>query len=185
MAEIEEMKIEKTDENMDEMRLENRVQLTKVYFGSDDNFIVVSGNDASIYLKFVNARTKFLALADELDEKELSIREKYKGKTDEEISDEDLETILLLYKDFYKESEKIMDGVFGEGTTRKFWADVFAVIPDYVPTTEAWMDYFDALIPVVERMSDHTVKLEKLASSKRMAKYQPQDHKKPQRKGTK
>lgn len=182
MAEIEEMKIEKTNENMDEMRLENRVQLTKVYFGSDDNFIVVSGNDASIYLKFVSARTKFLALVDELDEKELAIREKYKGKTDEEISDEDLELILLLYKDLYTKSEKIMDGVFGDGTTRKFWGDVFSVIPDYVPATEAWMDYFDALIPVVERMSDHTAKLEKLASSKRMARYQPQDHK---RKGSK
>lgn len=180
MKEIEEMKIEKTE--MDEMRIDNQVQLTKVYFGSGDNFVVISGNDASIYLRFVNARKKFIVLADELDEKELAIKEKYKGKADEDISDEDMEKILLLYKDFYDESEKIMDSVFGDGTTKKFWADVFEVIPDYVPTKEAWEDYFDSLIPVIEKMSDHSVKLEKLASTRRMSKYQPQDHK---RKGVK
>lgn len=180
MAEIEEIKIEKTES--EEIRIDNRVQLTKVYFGSSDNFVVISGNDASIYMKFVKARRKFLELADELDNKELEIREKYKGKADYEISDEDEEKILELYKNLYEESKSIMDDVFGKGTTEKFWSDVFEVIPDFIPKVEAWMDYFDALIPVVERMSDHSERLEKLSSMKRMAKYQPQDHK---RKGAK
>lgn len=187
MAEITEMKIENDCKSqIDEIRVNNRVYLTKVFFGSgDDNFIIISGNDASIYMKFVQARSKFVSLADDLDEKELAIREKYKGKEDEEISDEDMEKILGLYKNLYEESKEIMDGVFGEGTTEKFWKDVFDVIPDFVPTTEAWMDYFDSLIPVVEKMGSHSERLEKLSSMKRMAKYQPQDHKKPQRKGTK
>lgn len=180
MAEIEETKIEKTE--VEEMQIDNRVQLTKVYFGSGDNFVVISGNDASIYMKFVKARRKFLELADELDSKELEIREKYKGKADYEISDEDEERILELYKNLYEESKSIMDGVFGKGTTEKFWSDVFEVIPDFIPKVEAWMDYFDALIPVVEKMSDHSERLEKLSSMKRMGKYQPQDHK---RKSTK
>lgn len=180
MTEIEETKIEKTE--VEEMRLENRVQLTKVYFGSGDNFIVISGNDASIYIKFVRARRKFMELANNLDDKELAIREKYKGKSDVEMSDEDEEKILELYKNLYEESKAIMDSVFGEGTTEKFWSDVFEVIPDFIPKTEAWEDYFDALIPVVEKMSNHSERLEKLSSMKRMGKYQPQDHK---RKGTK
>lgn len=46
-------------------------------------------------------------------------------------------------------------------------------------------DFWDSLIPVIERLSEHKIKLEKLASKKRMAKYQPQDHKKAQKKGTK
>lgn len=179
MAEIKEMTIKnEAKPQIDEMRVDNRVCLTKVFFGNDnDNFIVISGNDASIYLKFVNARKKFMLLADDLDSRELEIREKYKGKDEAEIADEDIEKILGFYKDFFDASEKIMDGVFGEGTTRKFWKDVFDVIPDYVPTQEAWMDYFDALIPVAEKLSDHTERLEKLSSMKRMAKYQPQDHK--------
>ncbi len=178
MAEIEEIKLENT--NIEEMHIENRVTLTKVFFGKSNDFIVVSGNDTSIYLKFVNARKRFLSLADELENEELKIKEKY--KTDEEIGDEDEEKLLTLYREFSEKSEKIMDGVFGEGTTRKFWGDVYEVIPDFIPKVEAWMDYFDSLIPVAERLSDHSEHLEKLASMKRMAKYQPQDHK---RKGTK
>lgn len=180
MAEIEEMKIEKTE--VEEMRIDNHVRLTKVYFGSGDDFVVISGNDASIYLKFVNARKKFMSLADGLEEEELRIRDKYSGKEDVEISDEDEEKFLGLYKKLSDEATKIMDGVFGEGTTRKFWKDVYDVIPDYIPKIEAWMDYFDSLIPVVEKLSDHSQRLEKLSSMKRMGKYQPQDHK---RKGAK
>lgn len=178
MAEIEEIKLENA--NIEEMHIENRVTLTKVFFGKGDDFIVVSGNDASIYLKFVNARKQFLSLADELESEELVIKSKYKA--DEEISEEDEEKLLNLYRNFSEKSEKIMDGVFGEGTTRKFWGDVYEVIPDFIPKVEAWMDYFDSLIPVVERLSDHSKHLEKLSSMKRMEKYQPQDHK---RKSTK
>lgn len=181
MAEIEEMKLENAE--IEEMRVENRVTLTKVFFGKGNDFIVVSGNDASIYLKFVNARKQFLSLADDLENEELKIKEKYKA--DEEVSEEDEEKLLALYREFSEKSEKIMDGVFGEGTTKKFWGDVYEVIPDFIPKVEAWMDYFDSLIPVAERLSDHSEHLEKLASMKRMSKYQPQDHRPPQRKGSK
>lgn len=177
MAEVE--KTGNEDKNIEEMRIDNRVQLTKVYVGNGDEFIVVSGNDASIYLKFVNARKQFLSLADDLEDEELGIKEKY--KSDEEISEEDEEKLLILYREFSEKSEKIMDGVFGKGTTMKFWGDVYAVIPDFVPKIEAWMDYFDSLIPVVERLFDHSERLEKLSSIKRMNKYQPQDHRRKQK----
>lgn len=180
MANIEEMKIESENSKIEEIRIDNRVTLTKVFFGKGDEFIVVSGNDASVYLKFVNARKQFLALADELEDEEIKIKEKY--KKDEEVSEEDEEKLLILYRELSEKSEKIMDGVFGEGTTRKFWGDVYEAIPDFIPKVEAWMDYFDSLIPVAERLSDHSERLEKLSSMKRMSKYQPQDHK---RKGAK
>lgn len=177
MAEIEEMKMENTE--VEEIRIENRVTLTKVFFGKGNDYIVVSGNDASIYLKFVNARKQFLSLADNLENEELKIKEKYKA--DEEFSEEDEERLLALYREFSEKSEKIMDGVFGDGTTRKFWGDVYEVIPDFIPKVEAWMDYFDSLIPVAERLSDHSERLEKLSSMRRMNKYMPQDHKRPQK----
>lgn len=179
MANVEETRIDNT---VEEIKIENRVQLTKVYIGSGDDFIVVSGNDASIYIKFVNARKRFLSLADDLENEEIKIKEKYKDSESEEISNEDEEKTLQLYRSFSAEAEKIMDSVFGEGTTKKFWGDVYKVIPDFIPKVEAWIDYFDALIPVAEKLSDHSERLEKLSSMRRMAKYQPQDYK---RKGSK
>ena len=92
---------------------------------------------------------------------------------------------IAVRREFSEKATAIMDGVFGEGTTRKYFGDIYAVIPDFCPDLECFLDFWDSLIPVIERLSDHKVKLEKLASKQRMSKYQPQDHKKPQRKGTK
>lgn len=167
MAEIEEMKIE--NGKNDEMKAENRVWLTRVTF-SNGASITVSGNDISIIDRFLYAGEQLEALTDEMEKKEAEIDEKDYRKAIEER------------KHFSVKATEIMDYVFGEGTTRKFFGDVYAVIPDFQPDLECFLDFWDSLIPVVERLSDHKVKLEKLASKKRMAKYVPQDHK---RKGTK
>lgn len=168
MAEIEEMKIEKTE--VEEMRIDNQVQLTKVYVGGGDDFIVVSGNDISIIDRFLAAGEELEALAAELDKKE------------SEVSENDCKNEMEIRREFSEKATVIMDGVFGEGTTRKFFGDVYEVIPNFRPDAECFLDFWDKLIPVIERLSEHKVKLEKLASKQRMAKYQPQDHK---RKGVK
>lgn len=167
MADIEEMKIENSKN--DEMKAENRVWLTKVTFSNGD-FIVVSGNDISIIDRFLNAGEELEALADEMEKK------------DSEIDEKDYRKAIEERKYFSEKATAIMDGVFGEGTTRKFFGDVYAVIPNFQPDLECFLDFWDKLIPVIERLSEHKIKLEKLASKQRMAKYQPQDHK---RKGTK
>lgn len=164
MAEIEEMKIEKTE--VEEMRIDNRVQLTKVYVGGGDDYIVVSGNDISIIDRFLAAGDELESLAAELDKKESEARE---GDYKKEME---------IRREFSEKATAIMDGVFREGTTRKFFGDVYDVIPNFQPDAECFIDFWDSLIPVIERLADHKIKLEKLASKQRMAKYQPQDHKK-------
>lgn len=168
MADIEEMKIEKTEAK--EMRIDNRVQLTKVYVGGGDDFIVVSGNDISIIDRFLVAGEELESLAVELDKKE------------SDTGEDDYKKEMEIRREFSEKATAIMDGVFGEGTTRKFFGDVYAVIPNFQPDAECFVDFWDSLIPVIERLSEHKIKLEKLASKQRMAKYQPQDHK---RKGSK
>lgn len=166
MAEIEEMKIE--NNKTDEMKAENRVWLTKVTFSGGDS-IIVSGNDISIIDRFLSAGEELEALADEMD------------KSSNDIDEKDYKKVIGERKYFSERATEIMDGVFGEGATRKFFGDVYEVIPNFQPDLECFMDFWDSLIPVIERLSEHKVKLEKLASKKRMAKYQPQDYKKPQR----
>ncbi len=164
MAEIEETKIE--NNKTDEMKAENRVWLTKVTFSGGDS-IIVSGNDISIIDRFLSAGEELEALADEMDKNDTSSEGRDYRKAIEER------------KHFSEKATEIMDSVFGEGATRKFFGDVYEVIPNFQPDLECFMDFWDSLIPVIERLSEHKVKLEKLASKQRMAKYQPQDHKKP------
>ena len=167
MAEVEEIKIEKSE--TEEIRIDNRVTLTKVYVGGGDDYIVVSGNDISIIDRFLSAGEELEALAAELDKKE------------SEDGENDYKKEMEVRREFSEKATKIMDGVFGEGTTRKFFGDVYEVIPNFQPDAECFLDFWDSLIPVIERLSEHKVKLEKLASKQRMGKYQPQDHKRPQK----
>lgn len=168
MADIEEMRIEKNES--EEMRIDNRVQLTKVFVGGGDDFIVISGNDISIFDRFRAAGDELEALAAEIEKKET------------ESDDMDYKKEIEERRHFSDKATEIMDGVFGEGTTRKFFGDVYAVIPNFQPDLECFLDFWDSLIPVIERLSEHKIKLEKLASKQRMAKYQPQDHKKSSKK---
>lgn len=166
MAEIKEMNLE-ANKN-DEIKAENRVWLTKVTFSGGD-FITVSGNDISLIDRFICARYDLERLVDEMEKKESEV-----GKNDYRKESE-------IHKDFSEQAAKIMDGVLGEGATRKFFGDVYAVIPDFMPDVECFIDFWDSLIPVIERLSEHKAKLEKLASKQRMAKYVTQDHKRPQK----
>lgn len=163
MEEVREaMKIGGT--NRETMKAENRVWLMDVEFCNGEK-ITVSGNDISIIERFEAAGEELEALADDMEKKE----------TEEKTAKEEIAE----RREFSEKAAEIMDGVFGEGTTRKYFGDVYEAIPDFCPDVECFMDFWDSLIPVIERLSDHKVKLEKLASKQRMDKYMPQDHKKP------
>lgn len=150
--------------NREAMQVENRVWLMDVKFCNGEK-ITVSGNDISIIERFEVAREELEALADDLEKKESE------GKSAKEKIEQ--------RREFSEKAAEIMDNVFGKGTTRKYFGDIYESIPDFCPDVECFMDYWNSLIPVIERLSDHKVNLEKLASRRRMGKYQPQDHKKP------
>lgn len=150
--------------NIEEMRIDNRVQITKVLLGGGDEYIMLSGNDISLIDRFVTAGDDLEALAEDLAKKE------------EEIGEKDHKENAALRLEFSEKATEIMDSVLGSGATKKFFGDVFNIIPDFCPDVEAFMDFWDSLIPVIEKLSDHKVRLKELASRERMKKYQPQDH---------
>ncbi|MDE7323138.1 MAG: hypothetical protein K2N73_10530 [Lachnospiraceae bacterium] len=166
MAEIKEMNLEAENSKIEELKASNDVIITRVVF-DNGSCIYVSGNDASIIMRFLKA-------GDELEDL---------GKEEDKIKDEygenDYEEAIEIRMNISKRASEIMDGVFGEGTTDKYFGDVLRLIPTFIPDVECFLGYWDSFIPLIERMMGHK---EKLASKKRMAKYQPQDHK---RKGAK
>lgn len=157
----EEMKIDGV--SRESMKVENHVLLMDVEFCNGDK-ITVSGNDISIIEKFEAAGEELVSLADNMEKKESEEK-----TSNEKIADR---------REFSEKASEIMDSVFGEGTTKKYFGDVYEAIPDFCPDVECFMDFWNSLIPVIERLSNHKIKLEKLASKQRMAKYVPQDHKK-------
>lgn len=165
MSDIVNMQVAKPEgANIEEMRIDNRVHITKLFLGGGDEYILLSGNDISLIDRFVTAGDDLEKLAEGLAKKE------------EEIGEKDHKKNATLRIEFSEKATEIMDKALGSGTTQKFFEDVFNVIPDFCPDVEAFMDFWDSLIPVIEKLSDHKVKLKELASRERMKKYQPQDH---------
>lgn len=171
MLSMEKTREEVKAENIsrEKIAVENRVQLMDLEFANGE-IITISGNDISIIERFELA-------GDELQK----LDEKWE-KQEAEEEPKDYRKKIENRRCFSEEASRIMDGVFGEGTTRKFFGDVYAVIPDFCPDLECFMDWWDSLIPVIEKLADHKIKLEKLASKRRMEKFQPQDHNKPGKK---
>ena len=87
--------------------------------------------------------------------------------------------------DFSKEATVIIDGIFGSDTVKKYFRNIYSEIPDFLPDTDCIIDFFEQITPVIEKLFDRKIEKQKAASKARMEKYQPQDHKKPQRKSTK
>ena len=89
MEEIEEMKIDNENTKTEEIRIDNRVTLTKVYVGGGDDFIVISGNDISIFDRFRAAGDELTALAEEMEKKESEAGETdYKKEIEERTNRE-------------------------------------------------------------------------------------------------
>lgn len=168
MSEIVNMQGQKAETTViEEMRIENRVQIIKLFMGNSNDFIMISGNDIALINRFIEAGDELETLALDMAKKEEEIGEKEHKKMSE------------LRMEFSQKATEITDSILGNGTTRKFFGDVYENISDFCPDIEACEDFWDAMIPVIEKLSEHKIKLEKLASRRRMGKYQPQDHKKP------
>lgn len=164
---------ENRNKNIIEERIENRVQLTKVYLGSGDDYIVLSGNDISIFDKFLAAGDNIISLSNAMEESIKEIKNKV-TESDDQFSE--ASEIIGERKKFSEEAANIMDSVLGKDATKKFFGDVYKEIPDFLPDVECFLDFFDSLVPVIEKLSGHKEKLEKLANRQRMGKYKPQDY---------
>lgn len=82
---------------------------------------------------------------------------------------------------FSEAAATVIDGIFGEGTLRKYFRDIYEEIPDFLPDADCIMDFLEQVIPVMEGLFGHKIERQREAGRARMARYQPQDHKKPGR----
>lgn len=112
------------------------------------------------------------------------IEKKYEGRDDINSSMEMVEEMSRENVQFSNAAAGIVDSIFGEGTAKKYFRDLYEKIPEFLPSADCFIEFFDKLIPELDKLFDGNAKEREKLSRARMAKYQVQDHKKPQRKGT-
>lgn len=142
--------------------------------------IQISADDASLFDRFANGYDKIVKMADEMPGKLEAVEKEFEGKEDSDI--EKAVAMSRVRVDFCEKSIGIIDEIFGEGTAKKSFRDGYDTMPDFLPDEDLFIAFFEKMTPIMEDIFHRKMERQEKASKARMAKYQPQDHK---RKGAK
>lgn len=143
--------------------------------------ILVSGDDANLWDKFCQGYKKIGEMANKVSKKLEEIEKKYPD-VEGKISSQRIAETSRVRVEFCESGIAVIDGIFGEGTAKKSFRDYYETIPDFLPDEDKFMAFFETMTPIMEDIFKRKIERSEKASKARMAKYQPQDHK---RKGSK
>ncbi|MCI8389913.1 MAG: hypothetical protein HFI35_04275 [Roseburia sp.] len=156
--------------------------LIKIELNNFGDYITISPDNSTFFDKFVAGYKKIADMADEVPAKLEEVQKKYENRDDFEAAMDKALEMSGVNVDFSKEAVSVIDGIFGADTVKKYFRNIYEVIPDFLPDANCIIDFFEKIVPVVEKLFDCKVEREQKAGKARMAKYQPQNHKRPQRK---
>ncbi len=161
----------------------NGADIEEITLNKHGDKLEISAEDATLFDRFVNGYDRLAKMADEMPDKLDAIEKKFADKEDSDF----VRTVSVsgVRVEFCKKAIGIIDDIFGEGTVKKSFRDTYESIPDFLPDEDMFIRFFDKMIPIMEDIFKRKMERQKKESRERMKKYQPQDHKKPQRKATK
>lgn len=153
---------------MQERRLGSKSSdnLVKIYVNEYDDFIFLDKSDTTFTRKFAELVEWMEKKQEELEKKGKALDKKYAGKPiisqgEDENVEVDTEQLLLLTGmrvDLFKECVERIDGIFGEGTIRKYFRMSYEHIPDYTPDDAAISDFLEEITPVLEEIYKEKMK---------------------------
>lgn len=158
-------------------------EIEDITLNKHEDSLKISAEDANIFDRFANGYDKIMKMADEMPGKLDAVEKEFEGKDDSDSSKVVAGSRVRV--EFCEKAIGVIDEIFGEGTTKKVFRDEYETIPDFLPDEDMFIRFFDKMIPIMEDIFKRKMERQKKDSRERMKKYQPQDHKKPQRRGTK
>lgn len=158
-------------------------EVDEIILNKHGDKIQISADNANLFDKFANGYDKIVKMADEMPGKLEAVEKEFEGKEDSDIPK--AVTISRVRVDFCEKAIGIIDEIFGEGTAKKSFRDGYESMSDFLPDEDMFIAFFEKMTPIMEDIFNRKIERQEKTSRARMAKYQPQDRKKPQRKGTK
>lgn len=158
-------------------------EVDEIILNKHGDKIQISADNASLFDKFANGYDKIVKMADEMPGKLEAVEKEFEGKEDSDISK--AVSMSRVRVDFCEKAIGIIDEIFGEETAKKSFRDGYESMLDFLPDEDLFIAFFEKMTPIMEDIFNRKMERQEKTSRARMAKYQPQDHKKPQRKGAK
>lgn len=149
------------------MEKESDVGLFKIELNKWGDYIEIPTTDTGFFDRFVetyrqivNAARELLGRYREIDE--ARVLPGHENKTVEKIRAK---------VRFCEEAAERVDSVFGQGTLRKYFREHYENIPDFMPYTECFIDFFERIAPVLEKLSGRKVEEQDKADVMSMPQY--------------
>lgn len=166
----------------EKIRLDDSERMVEIELNESGDSIVISAESATLFDRFVSGYKSIYDLADSIQSKVKEVEKKYEGKEDFSSQIEKTVEISRINVDFSKGAVRIIDSIFGEGTIGKYFKAMYDKMPDFVPDAYCIIEFFEKIVPVVERVFDRHIERRNSEHMARMAKYKPRDHKRTQKK---
>lgn len=157
------------------------LSLEEIVVNTHGDKIIISPDDSAMLDNFVKCFENVLNMANECAQKIEEIERRYVGKEGAENDIAMVSEISSVNVDFSNRGIKEIDNIFGDGTIRMYFRDHYEKAKGFVPGMGCLMEFLSQISPVMENVFGKTVANIEKYSKEKMAKYQPQDHK---RKGT-
>lgn len=149
------------------MEKESGVGLFKIELNNQGDYIEIPTTDTGVFDRFVETYRQIVNSARELSGRYREIDEArvlpgHENKTVEKIR---------ANVRFYEESVEKIDHVFGQGTLKKYFREHYEKIPDFIPGTECFIDFFERMVPVLENLFGRKVDERDRKAVKSMSQY--------------
>ena len=149
------------------MNKESNSGLYKIELNDMGDYIEISTADAGIFDRFVETYRQIVSAAKELPRR---YREIEKARVIPGHENKTVEKIRANVR-FYEESAEKIDLVFGQGTLKKYFREHYEKIPDFMPRTEYFIDFFEQMVPVLEKLFGRKVDERDKKAVKSMSQY--------------
>lgn len=149
------------------MSEESKSGLYKIELNDMGDYIEISTADTGLFDRFVETYRQIVNAAKDLPRR---YREIEKVRVIPGHENKTVEKIRANVR-FYEESAEKIDLVFGQGTLKKYFREHYEKIPDFMPKTEYFIDFFEQMSPVLEKLFGRKVDERDKKAVKSMSQY--------------
>lgn len=149
------------------MSKESNSGLYKIELNDMGDYIEISTADTVIFDRFVETYRQIVNAAKDLPRR---YREIEKVRVIPGHENKMVEKIRANVR-FCEESAEKIDLVFGQGTLKKYFREHYEKIPDFMPGTEYFIDFYEQMAPVLENLFGRKVDERDKKAVKSMTQY--------------
>lgn len=148
------------------MNKENDAKLYKIVLNGAGDYIDISTADADLFDRFEAGYRQIVDMEEGLPQKYKEINRIYKQPCTEKTIE-----IVRANVGFREAAIRIIDDIFGEGTLKKYFNKLYKEVPDFMPGTECFIDFYNQMAPVLEKLFERRVDSSEKERIKSMGQY--------------